>query len=77
MDEMPKGATRDLRALVNELGRDAAVAMMAEQMRFAPFAPDIPEPVLRMLCEALVDKAVGSGRPRRHDRARRGQLFNA
>jgi tetratricopeptide (TPR) repeat protein len=77
MDEMPKGATKELRAVVNELGRDAALAEIVEQMRSAPFAPEIPEAMLRPLCEALVDKAVGSDRPGRRGRARRRQFFDA
>jgi P2-related tail formation protein len=77
MDEMPKGATKELRAVVDELGRDAALAEMVEQMRSAPFAPEMPEAVLRKLCEALVEKAVGSDRPRRRGRARRSQFFDA
>ncbi|MFL5253482.1 MAG: tetratricopeptide repeat protein [Rhodopila sp.] len=77
MDELPKGASRDLRELVSELGRNAALAAMVEQMRSTPFAPEMPEPVLRALCESLLDKAVGSGRPGRRGRSKGSQLFNA
>jgi tetratricopeptide (TPR) repeat protein len=77
MGDMPKSTARELRALANELGRDAAVAAMVAEMRDAPFAPDMPESVMRMLSEALVDQALAGGRPRRQGGARRSQFFDA
>jgi hypothetical protein len=77
MDEMPKRTSRDLRAVVDELGRDAALAEIVEQMRAAPFVPNMPDAVIRSLAGALVDRAVGSERPRQPGRARRSQFFDA
>lgn len=77
MGDMPKATARELRALANDLGRDAAVAAMVAEMRVAPLAPDMPEAVMRMLSEALVDQALAGDRPRRHGRARRSQFFDA
>jgi cellulose synthase operon protein C len=77
MDEMPKRTSKELRAVVDELGREAALAEIVEQIRTATFIPDMPDAVIRRLAETLVDRAVGGERPRRHGRARRSQLFDA
>jgi hypothetical protein len=75
MNEMPKGATDSLRALVKELGREAAVAQMVEQFRTSPLGPDMPEPMLRQLCEMMVAKAMAGSQLGRKTRG--SQLFDA
>ncbi len=75
MDEMPRGAADGLRAMVRELGREAAVAVLAEQFRDTAFGPPMPEPLLRELCETVVARTVagaGPALPRRGPQ-RRGQ----
>jgi hypothetical protein len=75
MDEMPRGAADGLRAMVRELGREAAVAVLAEQFRDTAFRPPMPEPLLRELCETVVARTVagaGPALPRRGPQ-RRGQ----
>jgi hypothetical protein len=75
MNEMPKGATDSLRALVKELGREAAIAQMVDQFRTSPLGPDMPEPMLRQLCEVMVAKAMAGSQFGR--RTRGSQLFDA
>ncbi len=75
MDEMPRGAADGLRAMVRELGREAAVAVLAEQFRDTAFGPPMPEPLLRELCETVVARTVAGGGPAlpRRGPQRRGQ----
>jgi hypothetical protein len=75
MNEMPKGATDSLRALVKESGREAAIAQMVEQFRTSPLGPDMPEPMLRQLCEVMVAKAMAGSQFGRKTRG--SQLFDA
>ena len=75
MDQMPKAATKGLREIVDELGRDAAVAEMVEQMRASPLVPGMPEPLIRNLAQAMVAKAIENGRPRRGGRAAGSEFF--
>ena len=63
MNEMPRGAADGLRAMVRELGREAAVAVLAEQFRDAAFGPPMPEPLLRELCETVVARTVAGAGP--------------
>jgi len=65
VDQLPKSATRGLREMVAELGPDAAVAEMVEQMRESPLVPGMPEPMIRRLARAMVEKALEKARPRR------------
>ena len=75
MDTMPKGMTDGVRELVMAFGRDRAVTHMIEQFRAsAPGGPDMPEPVLRALCEAMVAKAMGGGLPGRGSTPRKGRF---
>jgi cellulose synthase operon protein C len=61
--DMPKGSVDGVRAIVADFGREAAVAQLVEQFRASPLPPGMPEPLLRVLCEAMVTKATdGSGR---------------
>src|SRR5271166_247272 len=77
MDEMPKGSADSLRGLVNELGRDATVAQMVEELRSSPIGPGMPEPLLRQLSEAMVAKAMDGSRSRHGGKTRRSRLFDA
>jgi cellulose synthase operon protein C len=77
MNGMPKGATDSLRALVKECGREAAVTQMVEQFRTSPLGPEMPEPMLRQLCEAMVAKAMDGSQPRLNTKTRRRQFFDA
>jgi tetratricopeptide (TPR) repeat protein len=63
MNDMPRGAADGLRAMVRELGREAAVAVLAEQFRHAALGPAMPEPLLRELCEAVVARTVAGAGP--------------
>ena len=49
--------------MVRELGREAAVAVLAEQFRDAAFGPPMPEPLLRDLCETVVARTVAGAGP--------------
>ena len=73
MDEMPRGAADGLRAMVRELGREAAVAVLAEQFRDTAFGPPMPEPLLRELCETVVARTVAGSAPPRSGPQRRGR----
>ena len=76
--QMPKSASRTVREIVGELGRDAALDYLMEEMRNAAMATDeLPEPVLRTLCQAMVAKAMEGGRPQRSGKAGRSQFFDA
>jgi tetratricopeptide (TPR) repeat protein len=77
MNGMPKGAADDLRGLVQELGREAAVAQMVQQFRSSPIGPEMPEPLLRQLCEMMVAKAMDGSRSMPRGKARGSQLFDA
>jgi hypothetical protein len=77
INDMPKGAADSLRALVKERGREAAVAQMVERFRTSPIGPEMPEPVLRQLCEVIVAKAMDGSQPRPGRKTRGSQLFDA
>jgi tetratricopeptide (TPR) repeat protein len=77
MEGMPREAADSARDLVQELGREAAVAELFEQFHGSPLGRGIPEPVLRLLCEAVVAKAMDGSRSRHRGRTRRRQLFDA
>ena len=77
MDEMPKGPADSLRGLVGELGREATIVQMVDQLRFSPLGPKMPEPVLRELAQAMVAKAMDGGRPGSVGNAQRGAILNA
>ena len=77
LGQMPKGAADSLRGLVQELGREAALAQMVERFRASPIGPAMPEPVLRQLCEAMVAKAMDGSPSRPRGKTRRRQLFDA
>ena len=73
MNGMPKGAADSVRALVKDIGRESAAAVLAEQLRDSPLGPGMPEPMLRELCEAMVARAVAGPGPQRGGTARRGR----
>jgi hypothetical protein len=77
MNGMPRGAADSLRALVKEFGREVAVAQMVEQFRSSPFGPEMPEPMLRQLCEVMVAKAMEGSQPKPGRKTQRRQLFDA
>ena len=68
LETMPKGTADNLRGMVRDIGREATVAVMADQFRDSPIGPGMPEPVLQELVEAMVARALagaGPGRPAR------------
>jgi len=77
MDEMPRGAADSLRGLVQELGREAALAQMVERFRASPVGPGMPESLLRQLCAVMVAKALDGSPSRPGRKTRRSQLFDA
>jgi tetratricopeptide (TPR) repeat protein len=64
---MPFEESHRVRALVAERGRDSAVAQIYDDFRGSPLASDMPEPMLRALCEEIVDN-VQSTPPRKRGR---------
>jgi hypothetical protein len=77
VDQLPKAAANGLREIVADLGPDAAVAEMVEQMRESPLVPGMPEPLIRSLAQAMVAKALEKGLPRRGGKAARRSSFDA
>jgi hypothetical protein len=77
MNGMPRAAADSLRGLVQELGRETAVAQIVEQFRASPSGPGMPEPVLWQLCEGMVAKAMDGSQSRPRRKTRRSQLFDA
>jgi hypothetical protein len=77
MNGMPKGAADSLRGLVQEVGRETAIAQMVERFRASPIGVGMPGPVLRQLCEAMVLKAMDGSQPKSGGKTRRSQLFDA
>jgi cellulose synthase operon protein C len=74
VNEMPKGPADNLRGLVRELGRDATIAQMVDQLRFSPLVPKMPEPVLRELAQAMVAKAMDGRSSRQGGNAQRSRF---
>ena len=74
MNGMPKGAADSLRGLVQEVGRETAMAQMVERFRASPIGVGMPGPVLRQLCEGMVAKAMDGSQPRQTPTARRSRL---
>ncbi|MFL5287034.1 MAG: tetratricopeptide repeat protein, partial [Rhodopila sp.] len=77
MDQMPRDIADSLREMVIEVGRDEAVAQMVNLFRSSPGGPDMPEPILRDLCQMLVERAMNRSRSRHGRKTRRSQLFDA
>jgi len=77
MDQMPRDIADSLREMVIEVGRDEAVAQMVNLFRSSPGGQDMPEPILRELCQMLVEKAMNRSRSRYGRKTRRSQLFDA
>jgi hypothetical protein len=71
IQSMPRDFARSVRDLVKDVGREAAVAVLAAQMRDAPFEPEMPEPLLRQFCEAVVAQATAGGGQAGRDRGAR------
>jgi hypothetical protein len=74
MNQMPKEMTDSLRGLVGEFGRDAAVAQMVNRFRSSPAGPEMPEPLLRELCQAMVAKAMDASRSKHSGKTQRSQF---
>jgi hypothetical protein len=74
IQSMPRDFARSVRDLVKDVGREAAVAVLTAQMRDAPLEPEMPEPLLRQFCEAVVAQAAaGGGQAGRDHGARSGR----
>lgn len=63
LSDMPKAAAANLRQLVNEIGREKAIAALVEQLRSAAGA-DMPVNQLREICALMVARAMGGSQPR-------------
>lgn len=74
LSEMPKATAANLRQRVGELGRERAVTELVGLLKSSPMGPEIPEPLLRELCAAMVAQAMGRDPPRRGG-AGPGSLF--
>ena len=68
--QMPDLPTKEVRSLVNEVGRTAAVAMFAEQMSDSPIGDVLSEEQLMQLSTAMVTSAL-EGRAQRRQARRR------
>ena len=69
--EMPRDAADSLRDMVREIGYDAAVEEMIEQLSDSPLGAGMPPSMLRPLCRALVTDAMENGPPARRSAARK------
>lgn len=65
---MPKGASADLRRLVNEVGHEQALTELLRQLKSSPLKSEMPEELLRELGAAMLAKAMHAG-PSRRSRA--------
>jgi cellulose synthase operon protein C len=64
--EMPSLPTREIRDMVNQLGRGAAIEMMASMLSESPMGEMFSEQQMQQFCTALVEQAMDkSPRPRR------------
>jgi hypothetical protein len=73
LETMPKGTADNLRDMVRDIGREATVAVMADQFRDSPIGPGMPEPVLQELVEAMVARALAGAGPGQAGAARRSR----
>jgi hypothetical protein len=73
LETMPKGTADNLRGMVRDIGREATVAVMADQFRDSPIGPGMPEPVLQELVEAMVARALAGAGPGQAGAARRSR----
>jgi hypothetical protein len=60
LESMPQDAAAEMRRAVKERGRAAAITETFNDLSGSPLGAVLPEPMLRRLSEALVDKAFGS-----------------
>jgi tetratricopeptide (TPR) repeat protein len=64
--EMPSLPAREIRDMVNQLGRGAAIEMMASMLSESPMGEMFSEQQMQQFCTALVERAMdGRPRPRR------------
>jgi hypothetical protein len=74
VEDMPKGSADSVRGLVRDFGREGAVAHMFQQLRSTPGGPEMPDPVLRELCQVMVAKAMDGRRSGQPATARRSRF---
>ena len=60
---MPKAEAKRVRDLVGEFGREGTVVQLVRDYKGAFGGNDLPEPMLRMLCEAIVAQVMDGSRP--------------
>lgn len=69
--QMPKPDAKEMRSLVNEVGRDLAIDMLAIEMAGSPIAELLSADQVRQLCGAIIAHALQSGSPRTQQAQRR------
>ena len=69
-EEMPKLPAKEVRAMVNQLGRDGAIDMLTAEMADSPIGESLSAEEVRQLCAAMIAVAL-EGRSQRPQRARR------
>jgi tetratricopeptide (TPR) repeat protein len=62
MNSMPKEHAKEIRKLVGDFGREAAINSLVEEHSQSRNASGIPKPLIRMLCEAMVTKVMDNGK---------------
>ena len=58
---MPKSAAADLRKQVRDRGHERVLSTLMSEMAQSPMGPEMPKPILRMLCEVMLAKAMQDG----------------
>jgi len=59
--EMPKSAAAELRKQVRDQGHERVLSKLISEMTRSPMGPEMPRPILRMLCEVMLAKAMQDG----------------
>ena len=58
---MPKSAAGQLRKQVRDQGHERVLSKLISEMTHSPMGTEMPKPILRMLCEVMLAKAMQDG----------------
>jgi hypothetical protein len=65
MGKLPKGMLDDVRVMVRDIGREAAIQDLMHRLGTGPAGVEPPDAVMRIIAESMVDRAMGGGAGRR------------
>ena len=61
LTEIPKSTAAELRKQVRDQGHERVLSKLMSEMAQSPMGPEMPKPILRMLCEVMLAKAMQDG----------------